>query len=208
MGDSITAGQYVPGPDRWTTRVEQRLHAKFGTANITTMTRGVSGETTRMGLERFPAAVQVEKPDVVTIQFGLNDCNCWQSDQGLPRVSLAAFKANLSEMVDRSRRFGANEVILLTNNRTLRPAPMVSGEAYEHANERYSEAIREVAVEADTRLCDVQRAFISFSDQELDLLLLPAPDRLHLSAAGHVFYGDIVCPVVEAAVDTMVSVPK
>ncbi len=205
MGDSITFGQHIPSAKRWTAQVERLLHKRFGPANITVMTNGVSGETTRQGLERFPASIQNEQPDIVTIQFGLNDCNCWKTDLGLPRVSLRAFKANLLEMVERSRRFGAREVILITNHRTLRRTPMVSGEVYEDANARYSQAIREVASEAGTKLCDVLLAFALFTDEELDHLLLPPPDSLHLSVAGNVVYGDTIYPYLEAAVQAFES---
>jgi hypothetical protein len=58
------------------------------------------------GLERFPNDLQQHRPDIVTIQFGLNECNCWVSDGGLPRVSEAAYRANLIEMIERARRFG------------------------------------------------------------------------------------------------------
>jgi lysophospholipase L1-like esterase len=205
MGDSITFGQYIPTAKRWTAQVERLLHKRFGAANITVITNGISGETTRQGLERFPADVQDEQPDIVTIQFGLNDCNCWRTDLGLPRVSLRAFKANLVEMVERSRRFGAREIILSTNHRTLRRAPMVSGEIYEDASARYSQAIREVASEAGTKLCDILLAFAPFTDEELDRLLLPPPDSLHLSEAGNVVYGDTIYPYLEAAVQAFES---
>jgi len=205
MGDSITFGQHIPPDQRWTAHVERMLHSRFGAANITVVTNGVSGETTRQGLERFPAAVQAEQPDILAIQFGLNDCNCWQTDSGLPRVSLHAFKANLMEMVERGRRFGAREIILSTNHRTLRRSAMVSGEVYEDANARYSQATREVALETGTSLCDILVAFAPFSDDQLDHLLLPPPDSLHLSVAGNVVYADAIYPHLESAVQAFES---
>jgi lysophospholipase L1-like esterase len=201
MGDSITAGQYVDPSKTWTAHVEGRLHRRFGADNIVTVTRGVSGETTRQGLERFPASVQNEAPDIVTIQYGLNDCNCWQTDKGLPRVGLRAYMANLAEMIDRSRRFGAREIILMTNHRTLRRTVMVSGEVFEDASIRYSHAAREVANEAGVTLCDQLFAFTPLTDDELNAMLLPPPDSIHLSETGHVFYGDNLYPYLEAAIN-------
>jgi len=201
MGDSITAGQYVDPSKTWTAHVARRLQERFGAENIVTVSRGVSGETSRQGLERFPVSVQVEEPDIVTIQYGLNDCNCWQTDNGLPRVSLRAYMANLAEMIERCRRFGAREVILMTNHRTTRRTPMVSGEVYEDASNRYSHAARQVAHEAGVMLCDQLFAFAPFTDDELTDLLLPPPDSLHLSEAGHIIYGDTLYPYLEAAVN-------
>ena len=93
------------------------------------LNRGVSGETTRQGLERFPNDLQQYRPDIVTLQFGLNDCNCWVSDGGLPRVSEAAYRANLREMIERARRFGARHIIMSTNHPTLRHKVLLSGES-------------------------------------------------------------------------------
>ena len=73
---------------------------------------GVSGDTTRLGLERFPRDVQESGADTVLIQFGHNDANCWKTDRGLPRVSNTAFGANLVEMIDRARAFGIKPVLL------------------------------------------------------------------------------------------------
>jgi lysophospholipase L1-like esterase len=198
MGDSITAGQYIEPPKKWTAHLKRRLDERFGRGSCTVVSNGVSGETTRQGLERFAAAVQTEHPDIVVIQFGLNDCNCWQTDGGLPRVSLRAFEANLTEMVERSRRFGAREVILSTNHRTLRRGPMVSGEVYEEANARYSQVVREVSAATGSKLCDVHHAFVPLTDRELSTLLLPAPDILHLSESGNSLYADTIYPLVES----------
>jgi len=205
MGDSVTFGQHISPTKRWTTHLEHRLHQRFGASKVDVINRGVSGETTRMGLERFPASVQNEEPDVVTIQFGMNDCNCWQTDHGLPRVRVTAFRENLIEMVERSRKFGAREVILATNHRTQRLSPMVSGEVYEEANGRYSEVIREVAHRTESQLCDIQGAFAELGDRELTSMLLPAPDLLHLSEEGNLFYANVISPYVERAVDSMMS---
>jgi len=205
MGDSITFGQHIDPARRWTTHVEHRLHSRFGDSRVDVINRGVSGETTRMGLERFPASVQNEEPDVVTIQFGMNDCNCWQTDHGLPRVRINAFRENLIEMVERSRKFGAREVILSTNPRTMRRTPMVSGEIYEEANAHYSEVMREVAHITESQLCDIQHAFADLDDRELEKMLLPAPDLLHLSEAGNLFYANVISPYVERAVDAVTS---
>jgi lysophospholipase L1-like esterase len=144
--------------------------------------------------ERFAADVQAAEPEVVTIQFGLNDCNRWESDRGLPRVSPRAFAANLVEMIERARAFGAREIVLATNHRTLRPAE------YERDNAYYSELTREVATEAGAHLCDIRSAFEPFSEQELAELLLPAPDILHLSVAGNRVYADAIEPFVKRAV--------
>jgi len=204
MGDSITFGQYVDPGLRWAFLVERRLSERFG-GSFEVHVRGVSGETTRMGLERFPQDVQELEPDLLTLQFGLNDCNCWETDRGLPRVSERAFQANLVEMIARGRRFGARRIILSTNHPTVRVSEVASGEQYESANARYSQLIREVAVEQEVILCDVRRTFERFSYDELEELLLPYPDQLHLSPAGNAVYADAIWPFIEQAASELLE---
>lgn len=105
IGDSLTYGEGIESPHKWTDIVAASL------PRHEVIAKGVCGDTTRLGLERFPQDVQELRPDVVVIQFGLNDCNRWDTDGGeLPRVSPEAFRANLIEMKRRARKFGARRV--------------------------------------------------------------------------------------------------
>lgn len=208
MGDSITFGQHLDPKLRWSSLLHDHYDARFQDSDIhiQVLNRGISGETTRMGLERFAADVQNASPDIMTLQFGLNDCNCWLSDRGLPRVSPAAFHANLIEMIARARQFGCRHIILSTNHPTLRRKPMLSGERYDDANARYSAIMRSVAKGTDVTLCDIRQAFAGFSDAELSRMLLPYPDHLHLSAEGNQVYYRTIFPHVEAAVEEVLHV--
>jgi lysophospholipase L1-like esterase len=207
MGDSITFGQYVDPEQRWTSLIGDALvrHYLPTPINLHLINAGVSGETTRQGLERFPAAVQQHRPDIVTLQYGLNDCNCWITDAGLPRVSEAAFRANLIEMIERSRRFGARHIILSTNHPTLRHKVLMSGDSLETRRRRYNDHLREVASLTGVELCDVEAGFAHLDRRELAAMLLPYPDQLHLSVAGHRLYASRLQPLVERAVAELAS---
>lgn len=207
MGDSITAGQYVDPPERWSARVADALTRQYlqTPVNLHIVPRGVSGETTRQGLERFPQDVQQHFPDIMSLQFGLNDCNCWVTDRGLPRVSEAAYRANLIEMVERARRFGARHVILATNHPTLRHKILLGGESLERRRCRYNRHVREVAALTGVELCDIAAAFAGLDPHELAKMLLPYPDQLHLSPAGHRRYGNAILPAFERAVAAVVA---
>lgn len=204
FGDSITEGQYVHHSLRWAELVSTRLKAQFG-AQLDPerqfhYVHGVSGETTRQGLERFPRQVQQLCPDVLTIQFGLNDCNCWDSDRGAPRVSPEAYRANLVEMIDRARRFGTRQIILSTNHPTLRSRILVSGQTLEDRRVVYNDLVREVARQCEVQLCDIAAAFDFAAPDVLAGLLLPEPDVLHLSPSGHRVYAEAILPFVSKAV--------
>lgn len=209
FGDSITEGQYVHHSLRWTELTANRLRADFASrldpARTFYYVHGISGETTRQALERYPRQVQQLSPDVLTIQFGLNDCNCWDSDRGAPRVSEAAYRANIMEMVDRARRFGTRQIVLSTNHPTLRHRPMVSGETLEQRRAKYNAIVREVARDMNVTLCDIDAAFAFASQEQLADLLLPEPDVLHLSSAGHRIYSDAITPALIGAVNLILD---
>lgn len=199
MGDSITYGQYLDPALRWTSSIDRELARDFP-GLVRTLNQGISGDTTRIALERFPRAVQAHRPDVLTLQFGLNDCNRWDTDHGHPRVSESAFAANLREMIDRARIFGTEQIVLSTNHPTLRLDRIAGGEPFETGNRRYNELVREVAAETEVVLCDIAEAFATFDDAELAELLLPPPDTLHLSAEGNRVYAEAIWPYVQEAI--------
>lgn len=209
MGDSITEGQFVHHSLRWTelvaAKLTRSLATRFNPERIFFYANGVSGETTRQGLERFPRDVQQFRPEVMTLQFGLNDCNCWDTDLGLPRVSEVAYRANLEEMIERGRRFSTKHIILSTNHPTLRFRKLVSGQTLEERRVIYNDIVRDVARNTGVTLCDIDATFAKLSKEQLAELLLPEPDVLHLSSAGHRLYAETIYPLLEAAVDELLK---
>jgi lysophospholipase L1-like esterase len=203
MGDSITEGQYVAPPDRWVDIVSNNLQLKYKDDPLTLilLVKGISGETTRQGLERFPRDVQAHAPEVMTLQFGLNDANCWASDYGLPRVSEDAYRANLIEMIERAKRFGTGEIILSNNHTTLRHKPLLNGKTLEEQRKRYNEILYEVAKATQVTFCDIDEEFNRLDDLALEQHLLPYPDLLHLSKLGHKKYAGIIESYVRRAIE-------
>ena len=211
IGDSITEGQYVSEDLCWTALVGARIRNLLSSDisdKLVFFHRGVSGETTRQGLERFPRDVQDASPQVVSLQFGLNDCNCWDTDKGLNRVSKAAFHANLSEMIDRGRACGAKQIILSTNHRTLRHKRLANNKTLEQNRAQYNKIIYNVSNEMDVPLCDVGMEFNQFSDGELAEYLLPTPDLIHLSRQGHEYYANLILPFILEAIKNCINTQR
>ncbi len=196
MGDSITEGQYVHHSARWTEiltgRIRRQVAGRFDEQALHFFNRGISGETTRQGLERFARDVQALEPRVMTLQFGLNDCNCWDTDRGLPRVSEAAYRANLIEMVERARHFGARHIVLANNHPTLRFRRLACGQHLEARRLIYNDIARQVADQTGATFCDIAEAFAGLDAAGLAGMLLPEPDVLHLSVQGHQRYADAI----------------
>jgi len=105
LGDSCTYGQGVRASEAWPAVLERLTGHDVRNA-------GVCGDTTRLGLERFPRDVQLHRPNVVVVQFGHNDANMWASDPGVPRVSAEAYIANIYDMLARIGKSGAIGIVL------------------------------------------------------------------------------------------------
>ncbi len=187
FGDSIMLGQGVSLHQSWVSRISAAigLIAEKRYRKIITINASINGDTTRTALERMPFDVQSHGVDIIVIQFGLNDCNCWESDGWLPRVSPDAFKANLNEIIQRAQVFGARKTFLLTNH----PVNKLS-------NSVYNKAIRNVSHEhPSVELIDVE---INFYNKKLQDLLLD--DGIHPNLKGHDLYFNSLLNIISHAV--------
>lgn len=176
FGDSICHGQHVSVERIFVARLAASFNALLAPP-VLFENRSINGNTTRQGLERLSYDVTSHRPDLVYVQFGLNDCNVWQTDFGRPRVAPEAYAGNLGEIVSKVRAAGARSVILGTNH------PCRLGEEYEARLLVYNDIVREVSRQDGTVLADVRAVSPGF-----DPCSMLHPDGIHLSEAGHVFY--------------------
>ncbi len=205
FGDSICFGQGISLHKGWGPRLSARLSeiAAARGREVLVINAAVNGATTRQALERMPYEIQSHRPEMLLVQFGMNDCNHWETDGGHPRVSPAAFKANLHEIIARASVFGARRVFLNANHPTTRddkPLPHAAI-TYEQSNQRYNQLIREVAAETVPRtvLSDMQQAFDAVCPDRQHRGSLLLADGLHLSERGHDLYFETLAPRIERA---------
>jgi acyl-CoA thioesterase-1 len=191
FGDSICHGQHISVADIFVARLSAHCGRHYPSPVIVE-NRSINGNTTRQALERLSFDVTSNAPDLVYVQFGLNDCNVWATDFGEPRVSLAAYDANLREIVRKLRAAGAATVILATNHECR------LGAEYETRLLQYNEAVRTLSRELGTGLFDVRAAPRPFDPQAMLL-----QDGIHLSEAGHIFYFEALKDMFVAAVSAL-----
>ena len=215
FGDSICFGQGVSIHKGWVTRISAYLSelSKSIGCDVLLTNASINGNTTRQALERMPYDIQSQNPDIIIVQFGMNDCNYWQTDKGNPRVSPRAFEANLEEIIIRAFTFGVQKILLNTNHPTGRDQTVMpyATITYQQSNERYNQIIRSVASGFGERvvLNDIAAACLKYTQNDRSVLLrllLPEPDILHLSEAGHDLYLDLICPKVKQAVFELAEV--
>jgi lysophospholipase L1-like esterase len=172
FGDSICYGQYCSPQDTWVFKISTLLSDQFIIQN-----NSISGDTTLNALFRIKLTLQDYNAKIVYIQFGLNDCNYWDTDKGLPRVSPLSFEANMKEIIQRAYHFGAETVIVGTNHISNK------NEKYDKNNKYYNEIIRNNIVSDNVILFDIERKLPKLKD--VNYLM---NDGVHLNKTGHELY--------------------
>jgi acyl-CoA thioesterase-1 len=168
FGDSITAGYAVRRgfPSFW----GEMLQKKYPDAKIEMINSGVSGDTTMDGLARLDWSVLSYEPDLVTINFGINDC--------VLRLGLEEFEMNFVEMVRRIRAGPGSEILLLSSQPLETPP-------YDQLVLDYYKAIERVAREMDVGFVDVYWAWVERVRQGTPLGSLILSGLDHPNEAGY-----------------------
>jgi len=178
---------------------------------------GIGDTTTRQALARLDRDVRSRHPDLVVVQFGINDS--WiDVDQGRtqPRLSRSEYRANLRAIIRRLRRDGAR-VVLMTPNPMRWSDPYYIKAFSEHPGlldvnevrgidrllDGYAQDVRDVARSDSVALVDVFDAFEHYAKipgESIEDLLL-AGDGIHPNQAGQ----NLVCRMLTARIAEMLA---
>ncbi len=158
---------------------------------------GVGGNTTRAAASRFDADVVSRKPDIVIIQFGINDAaiDLWKTPPATkPRVGLKEYETNLRTFIKELKRRNVQPVLMTPNPLRWTPklkklygkAPYRPGEenGFNVLLVRYAKAVRRIGKEESVPVVDVYSAFQNYgkkNGQRVDDLLL---DGIHPNEKG------------------------
>jgi lysophospholipase L1-like esterase len=185
--------------------------------DATVINAGIGDTTTREAVTRLDRDVRRHHPDLVVVQFGINDS--WiDVDQGKtePRLTRAEYRANLTTIVHRLRRDGTR-VVLMTPNPMRWRDPFYIKAFAEHPDlldvqaergidrwlDQYVTDVREVAHRESVPLVDVFYAFEHYGalpGQSIDDILL-AGDGIHPNQAGQ----HLVCRLLTRQVAEVLS---
>lgn len=196
FGDSTTAarGDLMVYATVVKAKLEQSGHA------VDVINAGVPSNTTADAKARFEHDVLAKNPDIVVVQFGINDAaiDVWKTPPATAsRVSRSRFVANLTEMITRMNTAGI-KVILMTPNPTRWTDKM--REKYGHPPydpntpagfsvflSHYAEDVRAVAQSTKVNLIDIYAEYEGTGAVEALLL-----DGVHPNQQGHQLVGRLV----------------
>lgn len=179
-GHSVPAGYFATPhvdtfaayPHLW----HRRLKARFPSAVLNVITTAIGGENSERGAARFAGDVLRLEPDLVTIDYGLNDRG----------IGLTRARSAWEDMIGAASEAGV-KLILLTPTWDIFDAE--GGGPRSDALTEQAAQIRELATTADIGLADPYGAFEHYLEAGGDLTdLLSWPN--HPNERGHTLVAD------------------
>jgi acyl-CoA thioesterase-1 len=102
LGDSISAAYGINTDQGWVALLQKQLQKKSYDYRV--VNASVSGDTTRTGLNRLPAALAQQSPDIVIIALGGND--------GLRGLSFSEIENSLAQIIRLSQNSQARVLLV------------------------------------------------------------------------------------------------
>ena len=201
FGDSTTATRGKL--EIYANCLARELPAKGIKAEI--VNAGIGGHNTENATSRFEKDVLEKNPDLVVIQFGINDSaiDVWKTPPATePRVPKEKYIKNLEKFVE-TLRTRKCKVILMTPNQmcwtqklkeTYGKPPYLPDDpdGFNITLREYAEAVRQIAEKHKIPLVDVYEAYSAYGKVEQqsvnDLLL----DGMHPNEKGHRIVADLL----------------
>jgi lysophospholipase L1-like esterase len=201
FGDSTTAARGKL--EIYANYFGRELPAKGIKAEI--VNAGIGGNNTNNAVSRFENDVISKNPDLVVIQFGINDSaiDVWKTPPATePRVPKGKYIQNLEKLVEtlKTRKCG---IILMTPNQmcwtqklkeTYGKPPYLPDDpdGFNITLREYAQAVRDLAERQKVPLVDVYAAYSAYGKVEKqsvnDLLL----DGMHPNDKGHRIVADLL----------------
>lgn len=102
LGDSISASYGIEVSEGWVSLLQKKLQVEKFPHRV--FNESISGDTSAGGVARIDGALARHKPAIVVLELGAND--------GLRGLSPRQMKANLTEIIQRSRKAGARVLLV------------------------------------------------------------------------------------------------
>lgn len=191
FGDSITEGGDVDESKRWTSILQSLLNEKWP-EKFQVINKGIGGNTSAQGFDRFYDDVLPYMPGLLLVEFGFNDANV-QDWSILPRVGLKEFVRNLREFHRIATVHESSCVYIL--NHTIAEVEGIQGNGLSYNDNLlpYDQAVIELVEALGTEKIDLPRIMAT---SRIDLHEFLSDDNLHLSETGNKHYAQIVFDVI------------
>ncbi len=176
-GTSLTAG------GAWVGQMNTWLSAKYP-GKITIINSGLSGKNSATGLAQLSGSVLAHNPDVVFIEFAMNDAFLYSD--GTPQLSVAQAQANLIAMIEAIQAQNPTAEIILQTMNTVWNSPAGSNtSATLRPNlAAYYQMYRDVAAARALMVIDHHPNWAALQQADPALFQSYIPDGVHPGALG------------------------
>lgn len=190
-GDSIAAGD---AQFQWPAIAEHLFNQFLNTGRpVVIKNEGVSGKPAAEAVKEFDQRVRPHKPDLVIIQFGLNDVRHDGSRGELPLSTPEEFRRHLAEMIRRCRQETSAEPVVLGNHRLRANLRFPTGLLYDEARQVLTTAAAELCAQMNVEFHDLAR---ELRVEGVDWTALLNDDGFHLSKLGFMTYAQFAANLI------------
>lgn len=167
--------------------------------------KGVPGNHTDMGRERFERDVLAEHPDLLIFSFGINDAAIDVYKQmTTPRVTLERYRENLRYFIREIRAAGGEALfftpqpmVMTENLKTYYGGEPYTSKGFNFMLDIFLDAARDVMKEEGVGFADINALFRKITGNDEKKLLELLPDGMHPSSAGQELIFQELCRVLE-----------
>ncbi|CFX89775.1 SGNH hydrolase-type esterase domain [Syntrophomonas zehnderi OL-4] len=228
-GDSIskgviydeTKGRYTVLPENYVNTISSKI--KGSVRNVSNF-----GSTLTRGISKLGRYLDEDKPDIVLIEYGGNDCAFnWDEvadnpdGNHQPQTQISLFETALSETIGLLKNIKTVPVLMtlpplnaekylewVSKNNPLTQSNITKwlGSVSEifYWQEKYSNIIKKVAEETQTKLIDVRCAFLQIPDYAKCV----CQDGMHPNKNGHKIIADKVFEFINNGYDFLLVTPE
>lgn len=177
--------------------------------NVETINAGVPGNNTNDARKRFETDVLQHEPDLVIVQFGLNDSavDVWKDPPArTPRVSLDEYRQNLEHFVTTLCQLGTNTILMTANSVRWTPEilNLYGKPPYDPADPlgfnlhlpEYMQVLRQIGSQRNLPLVDMYSFYENYSPDPQAVVRDLLPDGMHPNDNGHAETAQRLFPMV------------
>ena len=180
-GTSLTAGGV------WPSHLASWLSARHA-GTVTLINSGMAGQNSYKGVQELSSRVLAHNPDVVFIEFAMNDAFRYPANHssGNPALSVAEARANLETMIDAILARNPEAEIILQTMNTVWNSPTGSNESATMRPDlaSYYQMYRDVAAERGLMIIDHASHWADLQARDRTRFEAFVPDGVHPTAAG------------------------
>lgn len=175
FGDSITEGYGVS--EGWPEKLVKELRKKYQAAQIELINNGRAGDTLEDGFFRLENDVITQNPDLVTINFGINDT--------FSGVNLASFEKLLNETISIIKTRLGCDIIVISSE-------ILEDEEADKQARRYYDKLQKVSKEQQVVFIDIHRIWGQKLREGVELSSLLIPGLDHPNEEGYKIFAKAV----------------